>query len=1363
MSLTTTIKNHKITIGGSGSLIAVLALLMTLNIYGVSMTTSGDIQCAGNDLEPCISFINISTTDYAIVFPKATLYFDNEKKVNFTLYKLDTIGRWQKFNISGKTIPANAIWQLKLVGYKGINETVKWGMDQGIVGVDPVWSGYSATNFFVNLVDNQASVGGGYAIFDVRNPTSFNLTFNTSLLNAVFTKHKGNDIKSWSISIAKNVTNPQNITDFATICSDLISLNGTVTGRDCQNFPIGWHWQNISLVYQPLTTLTILPHQTARVNLSATWDHNVGFQQIEWFPQASISGVSFINYNWQLWNSPLAYYHFDENTGTYTADSSGNDHPGYFNGTGNTWVASPNATFNYAINFTGSGGVNVSTGVLTGDWSFSVWIKIQSCPSSYRRILGNGVTDWFDIACQLNRYHYYDGSWKDSGITISTGWTNFVFTRDSIGGKVRFFENGTYKGVSTGGRDLKIWHEIGNYFNLGANGWVGKLDDVAFYNSNLTDADISALYTGSPFTLTSPPSGVLIYANRSSNPAAYDGSTFSVYNISYKNLSAPINRGIIEINSAANYTMNQIKQNATHTDFGFNTILTANFGNSQSFRMCGNDTSGLMNCTAPVNFTINGGALSLSILHNVTSPITNPTASNITGTGCSFNSGFGTDVTCTLYRGNSTYTATGNNAQDNALLGVGYYAYNYSSTKGANYSASSATNYTLSVTLLLNCLNLDYAGGTYTMGADIVNSINTTCMNITANNVTLDCQNHLIDGIGTSPSYGINVRRSSITNTNATIKNCNLADWFYGTYLYYSGNNNMTNNLFNYHNIYGIYIEGYGGGSNNNILIKNTANLNEEGFYIESDNNYLANNTATACYNGISFFTGKNNILINNTVDDSENYGIDIRSSSNNNTLSNNIFSNSVINFYLYYSSNNTMINGSTSDYYLVGAGITNNFTNTNFTASRTIYFDDILSWFNFRNDSSTNIWLKNNISAAKTITRTLNNFTQTNMSWNESINSGTVLASYNITGLLPSTYYAVYNGTEYSFVYKLVTDGSGNLPNFVLNVSTVSRTVQVATYNASLSVGMPKYTVNLTDDTEANANYPTTNFGTQTTNYINGPTTTWAEIQFWAKANITSIPIGVDLGQFNFYHSQVYVYNALRGGCSVLWPCEVGLYYSPNATWTEGTLTWNNKPSIFNVVINRQNITTNTSSETFNITELMQSAVRNITLVLKIRRLNFNSSFDVNPSVNITTRQNATKYPTVVGMYTQEILNQSSCTPLNSYCYQNGTFTPNGQTTSQWLFNVTNDCIGVCTPENITANLNITLSSCVNHFITNNSAYIGSQTVNASIFNVSTTTAQTIVANLAVNSSKTYWSYWIEMNCTAGMNLNGLIVWTAS
>ena len=152
---------------------------------------------------------------------------------------------------------------------------------------------------------------------------------------------------------------------------------------------------------------------------------------------------------------------------------------------------------------------------------------------------------------------------------------------------------------------------------------------------------------------------------------------------------------------------------------------------------------------------------------------------------------------------------------------------------------------------------------------------------------------------------------------------------------------------------------------------------------------------------------------------------------SRNNLIGNNFYNN-LDGILISGTSNNSITGGSirssTSwDYWLASIGSTSNFTNTNFTGSRKINFNDATSWFNYRNETS-ELWLKTKVSTFGVINRTINKWSQTNMSWNESANR-TVTATYNITGLLPNTKYMLYN---YSVNFaNTTTDATGNNLSF--------------------------------------------------------------------------------------------------------------------------------------------------------------------------------------------------------------------------------------------------------------------------------------------------------------------------------------------
>ena len=106
---------------------------------------------------------------------------------------------------------------------------------------------------------------------------------------------------------------------------------------------------------------------------------------------------------------------------------------------------------------------------------------------------------------------------------------------------------------------------------------------------------------------------------------------------------------------------------------------------------------------------------------------------------------------------------------------------------------------------ITDCTNMVTAGATYYLTEDIIESTQPKCMNITVNNITLDCQGHLIDG-DDAADYGIMIYRNTIQTTNVTVKNCRLNDWdSAGIYLYRAERNNITNVTINSSNYYGLF------------------------------------------------------------------------------------------------------------------------------------------------------------------------------------------------------------------------------------------------------------------------------------------------------------------------------------------------------------------------------------------------------------------------------------------------------------------------------------------------------------------------------------------------------------------------------
>ncbi len=214
-----------------------------------------------------------------------------------------------------------------------------------------------------------------------------------------------------------------------------------------------------------------------------------------------------------------------------------------------------------------------------------------------------------------------------------------------------------------------------------------------------------------------------------------------------------------------------------------------------------------------------------------------------------------------------------------------------------------------------------------------------------------------------------------------------------------------------------------------NLTLYNlTINFTQRAIQIEnelSSNVNINNNTINgAAYNGIYDHFAHGSTISNNTVNCyGGTAGIMIYGGGND-ILTNNIFTNCSIGYWIYAAVSNNIKGGSAHgnlvDYGFSGG--TANFTNTNFTAARTIQLD-AGSWFNYNNETNGNIWLKTNISATATLTRKLLNWNQTFMRWRDN-SSSTITARYSISGLLANNLYAVYDNSAISQYSKSNSNG---------------------------------------------------------------------------------------------------------------------------------------------------------------------------------------------------------------------------------------------------------------------------------------------------------------------------------------------------
>ena len=267
------------------------------------------------------------------------------------------------------------------------------------------------------------------------------------------------------------------------------------------------------------------------------------------------------------------------------------------------------------------------------------------------------------------------------------------------------------------------------------------------------------------------------------------------------------------------------------------------------------------------------------------------------------------------------------------------------------------------------CKTLDQTGQIYLLNTSILDTASDKCMNITAINVTLDCQGLVIKGTNLNTQYGIYANAS-----NATITNCSITHFQRGIYVDNSGDdwlikeNNISHNHQNGidfedaasddHNItFNVFINNThpsgsdydiiwdGGGSNNTVRYNNFSSRNSANILIQGNsvyNNILDNNFYIAETNhiflddvsAISTYT----IIKGNYFNGSENWAIYLQDAD-----------------YTLIEDNNFTNNGNAANegaIYTSANAAFNNITNNSFDLS-----SNYAIYFSGTNDDNNKVW----------------------------------------------------------------------------------------------------------------------------------------------------------------------------------------------------------------------------------------------------------------------------------------------------------------------------------------------------------------------------------------------------------------------
>ena len=239
-----------------------------------------------------------------------------------------------------------------------------------------------------------------------------------------------------------------------------------------------------------------------------------------------------------------------------------------------------------------------------------------------------------------------------------------------------------------------------------------------------------------------------------------------------------------------------------------------------------------------------------------------------------------------------------------------------------NFSIAGVDNDVLLDPYISECSVLSSAGATYTMNGSIINSSTNYCINISANNITLDCAGYTIDG-DDAADYGIYVKRASSETTNVTIKNCIVTDWdTAGIRLGYANGNNLTNISANSNSYYGGVSLQH---SDSNKFINISASSNSYCIHSQySDSNTFTNITASSNNYGIYSLYSDSNTFTKITVNSNTYNGI-YSQYSDSNTFTNITASSNNAGIYFLFSNSNTFTNITANSNTLYGIYIDGN------------------------------------------------------------------------------------------------------------------------------------------------------------------------------------------------------------------------------------------------------------------------------------------------------------------------------------------------------------------------------------------------------------------------------------------------------
>lgn len=189
----------------------------------------------------------------------------------------------------------------------------------------------------------------------------------------------------------------------------------------------------------------------------------------------------------------IAWWRFDEGSGTTVADSSGNGSSTTLSGSGYTWTTSNGS--HGALNFDATDGkssFSVDTG--SDNYSFSFWIFPVPSSDDYGCLCTDSGGNYgvFYRGSTRKISFYTAGDDLFSTALTENAWHHItIVTRDS-GTSSSFYVDGVLDSVSVRSAAQKTYQVMGN--DASAESFKGKVSNFRIYNRKLTSGEVSTLF-----------------------------------------------------------------------------------------------------------------------------------------------------------------------------------------------------------------------------------------------------------------------------------------------------------------------------------------------------------------------------------------------------------------------------------------------------------------------------------------------------------------------------------------------------------------------------------------------------------------------------------------------------------------------------------------------------------------------------------------------------------------------------------------------------------------------------------------------------------------------------------------------------